>query len=97
MSKPIPQIISGDECLLPGGPRVVKAPADGWQSKSYVPLEVYAIGAASLTFFLGFFLALLAVGVSNRTAGRAPLNAHDQPVMMAAPVACNPRVDEGCP
>lgn len=86
MSNNIPEPISGDECLVPGGARMVAAPSDGWKPKPKPPAvedgQLWYVAALCLVFFLGFASALLAVGVTNRTAQRAPLY---QPTLLEPP------------
>lgn len=68
-----PTPILADECLLPGGSRVVVAPADGWTPKKPQPKPVSeaAWWAASLgtSFLVGVMLCLLVVAVMFKIGG----------------------------
>lgn len=69
-----PQPILADECLLPGGARVVAAPADGWTPRGKLApqrLDDAAWWTLSLgtSFMAGVMICLLVVAVMFKIGG----------------------------
>jgi len=93
-----PQRISSDECLLPGGPRVVMAPAVGWmQPKKQPPVDgmswIYAaIGTAGV---VGMMLTLLVLAIAFRIGAVGLVVLHKQPRVEMPTMAASSELREG--
>lgn len=94
---PLP--ISGDECLLPGGPRIVTAPAVGWtQHQAKQPQSdgmswVYAaIGTAGI---VGMMLTLLVLAIAFRIGAVGLVVQHKQPRVEQPAMAASSELREG--
>lgn len=78
-----PTPILADECLLPGGARVVVAPPDGWTPRKSAPHKLDDVAWWTLSlgtaFMAGVMVCLLVVAVMFRIGGARIVLHHAPP------------------
>lgn len=92
-----PEHIGPEECLLPGGPRVVTAPAAGWaQSKPQSDGMSWVYAAIGTAGVVGMMLTLLVLAIAFRIGAVGLVVRHNQQTRVELPtMAASSELREG--